>query len=254
MRKFFFMCLWGVVSTSWAADVEGTALEIEVWGESAVRVARGDVVQEMRGLGYRPVDQSGGRVLFLPPRDARWVGRIWLEGDGSLKFVRPFLTWKGLEDASWIDPESTAAFSRDRPPVAGQTGWVLWPSLAVLEPSWEGVREAVEPSLDTYRKVLTRTALEERLQAIPGRLDRLWNLGEPLEGGAPLTSVAERREALLRYWATLPGTPEGVRAVRLVEGWFDEALGSGDEAFTEEEVSRAEAMRSDGRRLGSTGH
>ncbi len=67
----FFIYLWGLTSSAWAADVQGTPLEIEVWGESAVRIARGDVVQEMRGLGYRPVDHSGGRVLFRPPHDSR---------------------------------------------------------------------------------------------------------------------------------------------------------------------------------------
>lgn len=254
MRKIFIICLWSLASPTWAVDIEGLPLEIEVWGESAVRVARGDVVQQMRGLGYRPDDHAGGRVLFRPPHDSRWVGRVWLEGDGTLTFVRPVITWKGLERASWIDPETTAAFSRDRPPTAGQTGWVVWPSLALLEPSWESVREALAPSLEIYRRVLTRTALEDRLQAIPERLDRLWTLGEPLDGGDPLASAAERREALLVYWATLPGTPEGLRALRLVEAWCDEALVSEDAGFTQEETARAEAMRGDGRSLGESLH
>lgn len=257
MRKLFFvclMCLWGLPSNIWAADVEGVPLEIEVWGESAIRVARGDVVQEMRGLGYRPVDREGGRVLFRPPRDRRWMGRVWLEADGALSFVRPVLVWNGLEEASWIDPETTPGFSRDRPPVAGQSSWVVWPSMSLLEPAWGEVREALSPSLETYRRVLTRTDLEARLQAIPERLDLLWTLGEPLDGGAVLTTTEERREALLRYWAALPGTPEGMRAIRLVEAWLDETLGLDGGGLTEEETARAEALRGDGRELGATLH
>ena len=245
--------LLGVLSSSvWAAESQTTGLEIEVWGESAVRVARADVVHEMRELGYRPVDQSGGRVLFLPPSGTRWVGRVWLESEGELRFVRPLLTWKGLEEASWIDPEPAPTFSTDRPPLVGQTGWVVWPSMKVLGPSWSRVREALEPWLETYRSVMARTALEERLQAIPDRLDRFWEAGEALDGSTLEVPESARRAALLNHWALLPSTPEGLKAMRLVEGWLEENLADTEHALTVEERQAVEAQRADGRGLGDT--
>jgi len=124
--------------------------------------------------------------------------------------------------------------------------------MKVLEPSWSRVRETLEPWLETYRAVMARTVIEERLQALPDRLDRLWDSGAPLDGSGPVVSESARRGALLDYWVALPATPEGLKAMRHVEAWLDENLAGTEHALTPEERQAAEAQRADGRSLGDT--
>ena len=51
MLRFGCILLGVFSSQAWAVEPQTAQLEIEVWGESAIRVARADVVHEMRTLG-----------------------------------------------------------------------------------------------------------------------------------------------------------------------------------------------------------
>jgi hypothetical protein len=90
---------------------------------------------------------------------------------------------------------------------------------------------------------MARTALEESLQALPDRLDRLWAMGEPMDGSGRVVPESERRGALLDYGAALPATPEGLKARRLVEAWLEENLAETEHALTAEERQAVEALR-----------
>jgi hypothetical protein len=241
MMFWLWLCLGGA-----QADTDEGVYEITVWGEVAIQAARSTLVREMESLGYRALDRGTDEVLFRPPKG--WMGKAEFSRDGVLSFRRPFL---GVAPAATEIPtlESNHALSRD--PTAGAVGagfWVL-PSQRILAPAWERVRQGVEEEVIAYRDVLRATALHEDLERLPGRLDALWERGEPLDGGPVLASAEERRASVLGYWSARADTPAGEALSRAVEAWLLDVVEASEDPITEAERAAAVAARADGRPL-----
>jgi len=226
--------------------------EIVVYGELAVQKARDELVAQMEALGWRTVDKGGGELVFKAP--SGWMGKARFDPDlGSLDFRRPAA---GFRLATYDDPGQTPASTRvdadgqpvDAPMPSGAGFWLL-PRKKKVDPVWRAVREATQDELLHYQKIKMGTAFEERLAAIPGRLDRLWAEGVPIEpGNPPLPPGEPRVRAVLELWATRLDSPEGRRMLRAVEAWVDANLVD-DGHLTESLREEYEARRDDGRQL-----
>lgn len=141
--------------------------EVVVWGEDAVREARGRVVDEMEELGWEVVSE-GEDIVFRPPH--AWMGRARLDRDGLLSFGRPIVAFNRADAANLQgEYDDFEAVSRDRTSgvfVPQADVWIL-PSRRKLDKVHAAVAEAVEEEVRDYRLVLQETAAQERLYEEP---------------------------------------------------------------------------------------
>lgn len=262
------LLLAGIAWAEEGTDVEVQAgvddqgiYEVRVYGPDAVVQARKAVVREMEALGWLLVDRRDGVMIFRGPRG--WMGRALINGDGSLAFTTPTALLQGGS------PEAVQAArgpSAQRLLTVGQMSQGRFPGLDTptdaaatgLEPDAvsvtiatgpgrakaEGVQDdvvvGIDGALDRYREAMQETAFQARLEEVSGRLDALWELGEPLEPGGPrIEDVAARRAVALDYWASRADTPEGQRVCEVVERWLVEVVMASDAPVTTEETAAA---------------
>ena len=229
-------------------------LEITVWGRLAIKQAEDDVVRKMEAMGYR-TKRKDGQVVFKPPRG--WMGTAIFE-EGILRFRRPAV---GLqltpEELYEIDVRRQRTLvgpdGREMNPYlgAGPSFWVL-PSKKKLGTINDAVADEVRAELKHYQAVSARTHLEEKLLALPDRLDRLWEEGEALEATSePLDTPEQRRAHVLAYWVSRPDSPSGRRVCEVVHVWLTEVVQASPHPITAQERSRFEALRADGLTLPS---
>ncbi len=244
-----------------AQDEPEPAYTITVYGDGALRQARWDLIMALKREGWEPLER-GGRTVFKPPRP--WMGRAVLHEDGTLSFRYPVLAFQRVEAVESAPPAEPAgpAFAHEPGGMvfldaegrrvhtlpAGRAAFWLLPSRKLLDAVYAAVRRAVKPQLEALRRVRRDTEVRERLDALPDRLDALWERGLPLDGGPVLESREERIEALLRWWGTLPDDFEGEQLTRATEAWMRHVL-LVEHRPTPEQIARAEAMRADGRRF-----
>ena len=249
-----------------AQEVEPPAddlYEITVYGDGALRQARWDAILKMKALGWEPIEKSGGRVVFKPPR--RWMGRAELDREGDLDFRYPFARLKRVKAVDTTDPPDGSSPGFDRDPggmvfidgatgqrtntlPAGQASLWLLPSRRILDAAYAKVRKTVQPELQRIDTLQRDTLVRERLDALPGELDALWRDGIALDGGARLETREERVEAVLRFWGTRADTFEGKQVTRSTEGWIQGVLYDAVQ-ISETQRAEAEALRVDGRTL-----
>lgn len=223
--------------------------EIVVWGTKAVRGARNAIIDRMRALGWEEQrTRADGSIVFSGPEP--WMGSALLSRDGMIQFRR---RW------AWVDPVRAVEAPPGNSPGAldntvGMQGGGASTSGGLHGPaSKEKVRHAqdallrgVHGELTHYRDVLAETALRQRLEVLPDRLDRLWNAGEPMGPGPVLATTEARKQAVLDYWATRPHTREGRMTCAVVEDWIAGTVQPSETPYTEAALAAAAARRGPG--------
>jgi hypothetical protein len=222
------MMLWLLLGLSTTAraqqDVPAQPLEIVVYGAPRLQEARLAVVRRLEALGYRVRQREADTIAFRPPE--RWMGALTLYGSGELTFGRRVLAVRSLSAVEGSEVETTPAF--ERLPVGAAAGaaqpaavgaWLL-PGQRVQQAETARVLSATEDVRVSYRAALQREGYLAWLDALPRRLDALWDEGQPVAGGAPLARE-QRAAALLRLVATRPSDAEGDEAVEAVELWME---------------------------------
>lgn len=228
--------------------------EVVVWGQLAIQVARDRVANALGRLGWRSAGRDrDGALVFRPPHS--WLGRVRFTEGGELMFGRPVVGFSApAGEAFSVDPryeDAAPTAPTDHPLDTGLGPWFwLLPSPARLEGYRAIVRESTRGEVDAYVDVVRRTAFQEQLLALPDRLDATWADGAPLDGDGPaLATLADRRRAVLAYWASRADTVEGHRMCAAVEAWLAAVVQASDHPIPPAERATYEAMRSDGRRL-----
>lgn len=245
-----------------AEPVQDFDYEITVYGKEAERQARWDVIIALKRLGWEPIDTSSSRTVFKPPR--RWLGRAVLDADGTLDFRYRGLALKKVNLSEPVATDANPAFAnepgmmltdygegekRTNTLPAGEAGLWLLPSRALVDRVVAKTREATRSELEQYTRIQRDTRVRAEIAAVPERLDALWEDGTPLEGAAPIESLAQRKSHVLAYWASRSDTFEGRQVTRAVEIWIGNTLQDSETPVTEEERRQAESKRSDGRAL-----
>lgn len=215
--------------------------QIIVWGEGAVRHARDAIISDFEDLGYRlGRTRRDGTVVFRPP--ATWQGRVTLF-EGLIDVKRPVVAlW--MPDAE-AESSYDAARTLDGTDAPGQSGLriVVLPSKRRLAHVERKVLEGTLQSVRRYREVVQRTASEDVLFALPGRLDALWTRGLRLDGvPEPLVGVASRRAHVLEFWASRADTPAGASVREAVEAWLLDTVQSSDTPLLDSEIATAEGL------------
>jgi len=226
-----------------AAASDDDVYEVRVYGPGAVAEARRQIVREMEGLGWHLVEQDGGDSIFRGDRG--WMGRAILTKEGLLDFTAPSLLAQGgspeavraargpsAQKLLAFDAARAAEFPGADSPTdeaeAGSPNDVEVPtvtfSTGASGAKRDGVRDDVVVGIDAallhYREVVQETAFQDTLAELDQRLDALWELGVPLEGGPKLPDIAARRADALHHWATRADTPHGQRTCEAIERWL----------------------------------
>ncbi len=219
--------------------------EIVVWGENVIREARKGVIRAFEAQGWE-LHERGGELVFRPP--SGWMGKAHLTREGTLTFGRPVLgvgrTWFPMQQ---YDMEETFE-RRDQGAVTPTVAFYVLPSKRLLQQVHADVLVTVDPALDGYHEAIAVTRFGEAVDALPARLDTLWNEGLALDGFTVLSTKAERRAHALELWTSRADTPEGERIRRAVASWLENTVQTSPDPLTAAEIRAAELKA--GQRLG----
>ena len=132
-------------------------------------------------------------------------------------------------------------------------GCLLWPFLCVRPAGQlysrrrhQGTQDQTMGILDggvqEWQEALADRAHAEQLEALPDRLQRLWDDGGALTGGGPLSSHRERREALYDYWDSRTETRWGEDVRALVVGFVRSVVQDSPHPFPAEDSAWLEVQ------------
>ena len=95
--------------------------------------------------------------------------------------------------------------------------------------------------VSTWRQARDRIVVQNQLDAtLPTQLTNLWNDGVPLYGDMPLTTRAERRNAILDHWASRGCSEAGDAARTIIARFVELEINDSATPTTPEEIQRAE--------------
>jgi len=239
------------VTSSVDTDVVEPLEVIVVWGKAAITQARYRIVSQFKELGYRKVNEKdNGDWVFAPNQG--WKGKVILTRDGFLKFKRPII---GISRA-YVDEEKQQSVTKPasnlpvEPVQSGQLQFYFLPSMKRLKSVRRKVRAGINPQLIAYRQVIIETSIQEFVEALPKRLDALWQSGTPLiDDDVDLSTPTVKRLAILNYWATRPDSREGRLVAKAVNDWMYANLVGQPNTLTLAEQAEANAKAIHGLQL-----
>lgn len=215
------------------APVAPASEEVTVWGDPAVQAAREALIGELTGLGYRKLKERDGRLVLV--HEQGWKGKVVLYDDGRLATKRTGPAFKELEPigGTRIRPYPLCVIAPTACVSAG--AWV------VSERKWRHVEDevarATAAEVGALSDRMADAALSDTLDALPARLEALWERGEPLDGGPPLPTPEARRAALLAFWESRTDTAWGRQVREAVEGFARGVIQPSGHPFTEAELA-----------------
>ncbi len=227
-----------VPSAADEADLE-ISEEVIVYGEFLVLEARRRVDATLREAGFRDVTEKDGRTIYRHQQP--WRGEVHVHDDGLVRIKRQPVRFEGRE-MPWAERNSALAWA----------GCVVWLPLCVRVGGQTvsrrrnmgyqtGTVRWVNDDVGEWTARIADLAVDRKVDALPVRLERLWETGEPLAPGARLVTHAERREALYEYWASRTDTVWGEEVRRAVESFMRGVVQHTEQPFTRAEVETLEA-------------
>ncbi len=219
------------------APAPAVSEEVIVYGQLRVEQARALIVERLEDLGYgEEVVDLGDRTIYR--HAAAWHGEVVLHDDGWMVVKRQPVRVEGRR-MPWADRNTPLAWA----------GCHLWPWLCVRmgggtysHRKWMAVETgAVQALHEPVRAWGDRVAdlhTEETVDALPQRLLALWEEGVPLSGDGPLETWAERRSALLEYYASRTDTVWGEAVRDGVAAFLRAVVQQSDEPLTAGEIER----------------
>ncbi len=243
---------WCLLVLFWSlagqASEPSSPMEVVVIGDSEVAIARQGVIERFGEHGWRLARTRRGTLVFRGP--SRWMGRLLVSASGDVEARVPALTLSTPQGrAVAYEPGQTLGRPDGATPVRRPGGprledvdvVVRLAGPAKVRAVQSTALAAVAPALRRYREAVFAQHHRRQVDRVLTRLDRLWVDGSALDGGPPLATWSDRRQAVLRFWASRTGTTEG-RAMRdAVARWFRAVVMASEHPATAEELDVAEA-------------
>ncbi len=217
--------------------------EIVVYGDAMVDKARRQLVYDLQQRGFTDIEDKGDYVRLR--NEQAWKGEIELYDDGWIRMKRQPVHIES-PDLPFAEEGSALAWASCvlYPPMCIKVGGQIlsrrrW--LGVQENTLDGVQDDTQVLGDS----VADSAVEDRVNELPARLEALWTQGAPIQtGGAPLPTMGDRKAAILAYWDSRTDTVWGDRVRVAVEAFLRAEVQSSPWAFTAEEVATFNAGRS----------
>ncbi len=217
--------------------------EILIVGDSAVQKARHEITRSLAEQGYVPKRQRDGVTVYLHP--VPYKPKVLVYDDGFVVLRRRGFAYtppnvgnvpRGME----IGLRTTLCILA---PIYCFHAPGLLLSPARLEQQKELVVENVKDEVRAYSDALASRALGDRMAEVADLLDAIWLRGQQTDTGEVLRSPAERRSALLLFWASRADNDYGDAVRVLVEDYMNYEVQVSPFPFTEAEVAEPNRTR-----------
>ena len=219
------------------ADDSSPDEQIIVVGRREIARRRAEIDHDLKKLGYTPKDRDGVTV-YRP--EVYWHPSVWVYDDGyvivkrsPVRFEPPIAGSSPLRYLACLPPFTPMSVR-----MAGQTI-----NKRKLEPQKAEVVYTIQPEVRAWQEALAHQATSLRVgQEVPALLVGTWDRGEPMEPGGPsLPTPAERRQAILTFWATRADNEEGTAVRGVVSDFVRFVVQESETPATAEEIAAAEA-------------
>ena len=200
------------------APAEGD--ELIIYGEREVARRRAMIERDLRDMGYKAKDRDGYTV-YRP--ETPWYPSVYVYDAGYVMVRRspprfePYI--KGTSNLRYlacIPPFTVMCIQMSGVMITDRK----------LEPLKYRVVTALDPEVDAWQDALVSQGMEHRLLVeVPTLLQAAWETGAPLEPQSPaLLTPADRKAAILAFWASRADTPEGEAVRDAVETFLSEVV------------------------------
>ncbi len=224
------------------ADLEDDANEVIYVDEQAVIRARQEVGLALRDLGYQRKRERNGREIYV--NEVPWKPQVLVDDDGWMVVRRAPPTFSKPDlPGIWRGPLGYLVCVANPTACVHIGGWVI----AERKLAWhkEAVVSHTVPTMDRYEDALVVRAFNQRTgEDVPDALSSLWEQGVPLEGQDLLASHAERRAALLAFWASRTCNDWGDAVRQVVQDFMQYEVQDSEHPFTAAEIAQANRQRS----------
>jgi hypothetical protein len=215
-------------------DIEVTANEQITVYDMRVAERRQEIVKELRALGYTQVKRENGRAVFRS--DVAWHPDVLLYDEGFMLMRRAPPRFEPPKAPGIAGSPLACVLLL---PCTHLGGFLV--SGRKLEPQKSEVALETHDVVEAWRSAVVDDAMRVRLSVgIPALLDAIW-LGGTAEDGHALPGPADRRKALLEFWATRSDTPEGHEAQGMAATYLEQMVETSPTPLLPEEVAAAEA-------------
>lgn len=224
------------------AGEEAVPDEVIYVGDQAVIRARQELGLALRDLGYQRKRVRNGREIYV--NEIPWKPQVVVDDDGWMVVRRAPPSFDKPElPGIWRGPLGYLVCVANPTACVHIGGWVI--SERKLAWHKEAVVSHTVPTMDRYEDALVDRAFDFRTgEEVPDALAALWVDGVPLEGQEPLETHAERRAALLDFWASRTCTDWGAAVREVARAFMQYEVQAGEHAFTAAELARANLERS----------
>ncbi|MCB9766366.1 MAG: hypothetical protein H6739_41710 [Alphaproteobacteria bacterium] len=212
--------LWTWTAWAWAGEPD---LEIVVEDTPNPVQARRELTDAIRGMGYLPGLDLGGRTVYLP--------------------LQPWKPWISVNDAGFVLVRGHAVTpllitpQQDQP---GASATFLVSSRRAVMAEESRVFADLRPLVTAWQDALAEEALAFRREQVRQQLWAIWERGEGPDG-QPLDSPAARRAAVARMWLDTADNGAGEQVRVLIDDYIDQTVQRSPHPFTAEEVSAINA-------------
>jgi len=209
--------------------------EIVVHDDLEIARRRAALERGIRNLEYQPGKRKGDTVVYRPY--SPWKPSVVVHDDGFMIIKRspvrfaPPTKQRRAVDYLWCIPPFGLMCIRPG-------GQVVSP--AKLNHQKARVAYTVDPELRDWREAIVSKAWSARVgEEIPTLLDAAWQDGVPIKGEAQLETPAQRRAAILDFWAGRACNAEGQEVRDLVTLFLEYEVQSSDHPLTASEIATA---------------
>ena len=236
------LSLLSLVPLQARAEPSSSNEEMIIHGESVVAKKRGDLERKLRRLGYDKFVRKDGRTLVR--HRTAFKPTVVIDDDGWMMVKRSPIRIDppGKRDNKlrylWCLPPFTITPLCIK--LGGQTV-----SRRRLQAHKERVVQGTQGYAREWRTAVINLAMDSRLgRDIPNMLDAIWSEGHTgEEGGMVLDDYAERRQALMQFWAGRSCVKEGAQARELVHDFIAYEVQQSPHPATAEELREANAAQ-----------
>lgn len=191
-----------------------------------VTAARDALLHDLADQGYDRVKDKGDHYVIKSNQP--YKGRVLVYDDG------------------WVTMKVPRTVQMTKLAFAGVGiggGFNFFPTHGSIAGIEEGALDPTQEAVAAYGDRVADAAVEAKVNALPARLEALWERGIPLDAGPSLATIADRKAAILAYWESRTDTVWGDRIREAVDAFLRAEVQSSDDAFTDDEITAFNARR-----------
>jgi hypothetical protein len=210
--------------------------EVIVFSEYMVELARREVIGAAKDAGYTKEIRRKDRTILR--HEAVWHGEVVLHDSGLVEVKRQPVQFRPpfrkVTPASWLSCIIVPLCIRPNGQLVSKRRFQRYEA---------DVWGEMEDEVSAFHARISDMGTSRKVELLPGRLERLWEQGIPLEGHETLPTVEARKAALLDFWDSRTDTVWGDEIRRVVAAFVRGVVQFSDHPFTDAEIAEYDQRR-----------